>query len=162
MDAPFLIRPAERRDLPGVVALVRALADYERLAPPDDEAAIRLGNDTFSANPRVEILVAEEGGEVVGYAAHFMMYSTFVARPSLYLEDLFVRPESRGRGIGAAFLRRLAALAVARGCGRFDWTVLDWNVEAQRFYRSLGAEVMPGFWTCRLEGPALAALAQDG
>jgi GNAT superfamily N-acetyltransferase len=157
----FHVRPAERADLAAIVALVRALASYEKLTPPDDAAAERLGADVFGDPARVDVLVAEHEGELVGYAAHFMMYSTFVGRPSLYLEDLFVRPEARGHGIGGALLRHLARIAVTRGCGRFDWTVLDWNLEAQAFYRSLGAEIMPGFWTCRLQGAALDALAAD-
>ena len=101
------------------------------------------------------------GALVIGYALYFFTYSTFLAQPSLYLEDLFVHPGARGRGIGERFMRALAAEAVRRGCGRFDWTVLDWNVRAQKFYRSLGAEVMPGWWTCRLTGEALTQLASS-
>ncbi len=151
------IRAAAARDLPAVVGLVRALADFEKLPGPDEAAARRLTDDF--AQQRFSLLVAEAGGSVIGYALYFFTYSTFLARPSLYLEDLFVHPGARGRGIGERFMRTLAAEAVRRGCGRFEWTVLDWNVEAQRFYERLGAEVLPSWWTCRLTGDALTKLA---
>jgi GNAT superfamily N-acetyltransferase len=153
------IRAAEPRDLPAVVALVRALAEYEKLPGPDAAAARRLADDFAAA--RYSLFVAEAGAQVIGYALYFFTYSTFLAQPSLYLEDLFVHPGARGRGIGERFMRALAGEAVRRGCGRFDWTVLDWNVDAQKFYRSLGAEVMPGWWTCRLTGEALTRLASS-
>ena len=152
-----IIRAAEARDLPAVVGLVRALADFEKLEGPDDAAARRLADD-FAAG-RYSLLVADDGERIVGYALFFFTYSTFLARPSLYLEDLFVHPGARGRGIGERFMRALAKEAVARGCGRFEWTVLDWNVEAQKFYRRLGAEVMSSWWTCRVTGESLAKLA---
>ena len=155
----FKIRSALPGDLPSVVALVRALADFEKLPAPDDEAAARLIRDATSAEPPFHLLVGEDpSGAVVAYAAYFTTYSTFLAKRSLYLEDLFVHPDARGRGLGEELLRRLAALAVDRGCARFDWCVLDWNVDAQRFYKRLGAEVLSSWWTCRLEGDALAAL----
>ena len=153
-----IIRAAEARDLPSVVELVRALADFEKLPGPDDAAARRLADDFAAA--RFSLFVAEAGGRVVGYALYFFTYSTFLAKPSLYLEDVFVHPSARGRGIGERFMRALAKEAVARGCGRFDWCVLDWNVDAQKFYRRLGAEVMPSWWTCRVTGDGLTALAQ--
>lgn len=155
----FKVRSALPGDLPAVVALVRALADYEKLPAPDDDAAARLIKDATSADPPFHLLVGEDpAGVVVAYAAYFTTYSTFLAKRSLYLEDLFVHPDARGRGLGEELLRRMAALAVDRGCARFDWTVLDWNVDAQRFYKRLGAEVMSTWWTCRLEGEALATL----
>lgn len=157
MDDPR-IRAADARDLPSVIALVRALAEFEKLPGPDDAAARRLAEDFAAA--RYSLLVAESGGAVVGYALYFFTYSTFLARPSLYLEDLFVHPDARGRGVGERFMRALASEAVARGCGRFEWSVLDWNVAAQRFYRRLGADVMASWWTCRATGAALAALAK--
>ena len=132
-NAP-LLRRAERGDLPQVIALIRGLAEFEKLPGPDD------------------------GGEIAGYAVYFMTYSTFQARPSLYLEDLYVRPDRRGRGTGAAFLRRLAGVAVERGCGRFEWTVLDWNVRAQKFYRSLGARMLAEWQLCRVEGDDIVRL----
>jgi GNAT superfamily N-acetyltransferase len=162
-DPPaFRIRAAAPADVGAVVDLVRALAEFERLPPPDAGAARRLAEHAFGPSPRVELLVAEDAGEVVAYAATFMTYSTFLMQPSLYLEDLFVRPTHRRQGIGGAFLRELAALAVARGCGRFDWTVLDWNTPAQQFYASLGAKLLPDWRVCRLEGEALAAFAVTG
>src|SRR5262245_37194507 len=129
-----VIRDAEPRDLPAVIGLIRALAEFEKLPGPDEAAAARFTAHALGPERRFELLVAEAAGEVVGYAVYFMTYSTFLAQPSLYLEDLFVRPSERGRGIGEGFLRRLAAIAVARECGRFEWTVLDWNVRAQEFY----------------------------
>ena len=138
-----LIRAAEPRDLPSVVALVRALADFEKLEGPDDDAARRLADD-FGAG-RYSLFVAEQGGAIVGYALYFFTYSTFLAKPSLYLEDLFVHPGARGRGIGERFMRALAQVAVERGCGRFEWTVLDWNVDAQKLYEGIGAKLL-GEW----------------
>jgi len=152
-----IIRAAAARDLPSVVGLVRALADFEKLTGPDEAAARRLAEDFAAA--RYSLCVAEAGGRVIGYALYFFTYSTFLAQPSLYLEDLFVHPDARGRGIGERFMRTLAAEAVRRGCGRFEWTVLDWNVDAQKFYRRLGAEVMSSWWTCRVTGEALTKLA---
>jgi GNAT superfamily N-acetyltransferase len=149
------IRTAEPRDLDAVLALVRALADFEKLPPPDAEAAARFREHAFR---HFELLVAELDGEVVAYAVHFATYSTFLARPSLWLEDLFVRPDVRSRGIGAAMLRRLAQLAVERGCGRFEWSVLDWNARAQSFYAGLGAELLREWHLCRVTGDALAQL----
>jgi GNAT superfamily N-acetyltransferase len=154
------IRPAARTDVSAIVRLIRALAEFERLDGPDDEAALRLEEHAFGPSPRCEILVADQSGIVAGYALYFMTYSTFLARPSLYLEDLFVDPAHRRRGVGTAFLRRLASIAVERGCGRFEWAVLDWNVNAQRFYESLGARVMGEWRVCRLDGDALAALGR--
>ncbi len=148
-----LIRPAEARNLPEVLALVRALAEFEKLPGPDDAAATRFSTDF--ARGRFRLLVAERDGALVGYALYFFTYSTFLARPSLYLEDLFVRPEARGAGLGTGLLRRLAEEAVREGCGRFEWSVLDWNVRAQKLYRALGAELLADWRICRLEGAAL-------
>lgn len=158
MTAPALLRPATADDLGAVVALIRALAEFEKLPGPDAGAEGRLRAD-FTANPpRFELEVAEREGEVIAYALYFMTYSTFLARPSLYLEDLFVHPAHRSQGIGEALLRRLAARAVERGCGRFEWTVLDWNVNAQAFYQRLGARVLPEWRVCRVDGEALRTL----
>src|SRR5262245_19117837 len=126
------IRPARPEDGPALVALVRALAEFEELAAPDPEAEVRLVADALGPQRRLEVWVAEDdGGEVVGYAATFTTYSTFRARPTLFLEDLFVHPRARRRGIATAFMARLRAEAERRGCGRFEWMVLDWNVDAQ-------------------------------
>lgn len=151
------IRPAEARDLPAVAALVSELADFEKLPGPDDAARARLGADF--ARGRFRLLVGERDGRVVAYALYFFQYSTFRAAPTLYLEDLYVQPAERGAGVGERLMQQLAAVAVAEGCARFDWTVLDWNVGAQKFYRALGAEVMSTWWTCRVEGEALPKLA---
>lgn len=154
-----VIRAAEARDLPAVIALVRALADFEKLPGPDEAAAARLGEDF--ARGRYSLLVADAGGAIVGYALYFFTYSTFLARPSLYLEDLFVHPRARGRGVATRFMQRLAQLAVDEKCGRFEWCVLDWNVHAQEFYRSLGAELLPDWRVCRMTGDAITKLAQS-
>jgi GNAT superfamily N-acetyltransferase len=134
------IRSAREGDGPAYVALVRALAEYEKLPGPTDEAAARLVEHAFGPNPRYELHVAELDGEVVAYAACFATYSTFLARPGLYLEDLFVHPRARRRGVATAMMAHLRALAAERGCGRLEWTVLDWNVDAQALYDGLGAE----------------------
>lgn len=154
------LRPASPADGPAFIALVHALADFEQLAPPDAAACERLLRDAFGPRPRFELTLAELGGQVVAYAAFFETYSTFRAQPSLYLEDLFVREEARGRGIGKRLLAHLAGLALERGCGRFEWTVLDWNEPARGFYRSLGASILETWQLCRVDGDALAALAR--
>lgn len=158
-DTPIL-RRATPADGVAFVELVRALAAFEALEPPDAAAAERLLADAFGPRPRYELLLAELGGQVVAYASFFETYSTFRALPSLYLEDLFVREDARGRGIGTLLLSRLAELALERGCGRFEWTVLDWNERARRFYRSLGADILEHWQPCRVDGEALAALAR--
>lgn len=157
--ADFVIRPARPGDADAFVALVRGLAAFEKLPPPDAAAEARLREHAFGAEPRFELLVAERGDAVVAYAAYFRTYSTFRALPSLYLEDVFVDPGARGLGIGTAIMKELARIAVARGCGRFEWTVLDWNEGARRFYRSLGADVLRQWWLCRVDGQALGRLA---
>ena len=156
----FHIRAARPADGPAFVALVRALAAFEKLPPPDDAAGVRLMADAFGARRRFDLLVAEADGRVQGYALFFETYSTFRAAPSLWLEDLFVHPDVRQNGIGRALMLELARTAVARGCERFEWTVLDWNENAQRFYRSLGAQMLGEWVVCRVEGDALAALAR--
>jgi GNAT superfamily N-acetyltransferase len=155
-----VIRPGEPRDLPPVVALIRSLAEFEKLPGPDEEAAARLAADFAAA--RFDLLVAEARGVLVGYALYFFTYSTFLAQRSLYLEDLFVHPEARGRGIGERFMRRLGAEAVRAGCGRFEWTVLDWNVRAQKFYQGLGAELLDDWRVCRVSGNGLTRLGSSG
>ena len=136
---PFRIRPALPADGPVVVELIRGLADFEKLPGPDAAAEARFLEHAFGPQARFGLLVAEVEGRVRGYALFFETYSTFRAAPSLFLEDLYVDPDVRRRGIGRAFMLELARTAVARGCERFEWTVLDWNENAQRFYRSLGA-----------------------
>lgn len=156
------IRAATPDDLPTIAELIRALAEYERLAHEAvfDERDLR--DHLFGATRYAEVVLAEHDGAVVGFALFFHNYSTFLAKPGLYLEDLFVRPEHRGGGYGKALLAHLAALAVERGCGRVEWSVLDWNKPSIAFYRSLDATAMDEWTTFRLTGDALAALASAG
>jgi GNAT superfamily N-acetyltransferase len=143
-----------------MLRLVRALAEYER-APravlATEEDFLRHG---FGATPRYSVLLAEEEGQVAGFAVWFFTFSTWLGKPGLYLEDLFVRPELRGRGIGKAMMIELARIAIREGCGRFEWAVLDWNQPSIDFYRSLGARLMEEWVVCRLEGDSLRALAE--
>jgi GNAT superfamily N-acetyltransferase len=148
-----VIRPGRREDAPAILALVRALADYEKLPGPDDAACARLVEDAFGAAPRYELLVAELDGQVSAYAIFFPTYSTFRARPTLFLEDLFVHPRARRRGVATALLAHLRGLAEARGCGRFEWNVLDWNVDAQKLYAGVGAKLLDSWRLCRLDLP---------
>jgi GNAT superfamily N-acetyltransferase len=156
---PIQIRRAESQDADTLFALICALAQYEHLEPPDAAARERLDADGFGARPRFEAYLAEIDGVAAGYAIVFETYSTFLARPTLFLEDLFVRPEARRRGAGRALLRHLAAEAVARGCGRMEWLVLDWNELAQGAYRKLGALQLDEWRLCRLTGEALERMA---
>jgi GNAT superfamily N-acetyltransferase len=154
-----MIRPATPGDIPAIIQLIRALSDYEKLSDQVVLDEARLREHLFGPRPYAEVLLAEEAGRVVGYALFFHTYSTFLARPSLYLEDLFVLPEHRGRGHGKALLARLARLAVERDCGRFEWMVLDWNTPAIQFYESLGAALAPEWKLCRMTGDALRRFA---
>jgi GNAT superfamily N-acetyltransferase len=164
MDAvtpPFTLRGAEPRDLPAIVGLIGELAEFENLAHLMRATPDALHPHLFGERPLAEALVAEVDGRVVAFALFFTNFSTFLARPGLYLEDLYVQPAQRSRGIGRALLARLAGLARERGCGRFEWSVLDWNENAIRFYESMGATVMPDWRICRLAGDALQAYARD-
>ena len=154
-----MIRLATPTDIPAIVHLIRALAEYEKLSHQVVVDEARLREHLFGPKPYAEVLLAEDGGQVVGYALFFHTYSTFLGRPSLYLEDLFVLPEQRGRGHGKALLARLARLAVERDCGRFEWMVLDWNTPAIEFYESLGAALAPEWKLCRMTGEALRRFA---
>lgn len=155
------IRPARRDDVPVILALIRALAEYERLADQCRADAPSLEATLFGDRPAAEVLIAEVDGAAAGFALFFHNYSTFLARPGLYLEDLFVQPEHRGLGVGRRLMAALARIAVARGCGRFEWSVLDWNAPAIGFYRRLGAIGMDGWTVQRVSGEALQRLAQD-
>jgi GNAT superfamily N-acetyltransferase len=155
------IRRAARADAETVLSLIEALAEYEHLEPPDADARARLIEHGFGPRPRFETYLAEIAGEAVGYAIVFETYSTFLARPTLWLEDLFVRPEARRQGVGMALLRFLAAEAVGRGCGRMEWAVLDWNELAQGVYRKIGARMLDDWRLCRLTGEALRRLASE-
>jgi GNAT superfamily N-acetyltransferase len=154
-----IIRNAVRADLDRIIAFISALADYEKLA---DE--VQLDRETLCAHlfgdrPMAEVLIAELNAEPVGFALFFHNFSTFEGKPGIYLEDLYVDPASRGSGAGRALLSRLAALAIERGCARLEWSVLDWNEPAIRFYKSLGAVPMEGWTINRVDGPALIELA---
>jgi len=156
--ADHAIRAAAPGDEVALVGLIGELAAYENLTHLLRVTPDALALQLFGARPAAEALVAERGGAIVGFALHFATFSTFLGRPGLYLEDLYVQPAHRGSGIGTALLRRLARLAVERGCGRFEWSVLDWNAGAIRFYERIGATVVPDWRICRVTGDALAAL----
>lgn len=155
----MIIRAATIDDVPLILRFIRGLAEYERLADQVVATEDGLRETLFGPRPYAEVVIAEEGGEPAGFALFFHNYSTFLGRPGIYLEDLFVLPEMRGRGIGRALLAHLAKLAVQRGCGRLEWWVLDWNEDAIRFYRSLGAQPMDDWTVFRVAGHALARLA---
>ena len=169
MDAPtaFTVRSAELRDVAPIVGLIRELAEFEQLTHLLQVTPEKLRPQLFGERPAAQALVAElgdgkgsdgKGGEVVAFALFFTNFSTFLAQPGLYLEDLYVKPECRGLGIGKALLTRLAAIAVERDYGRFEWSVLDWNEDAIRFYKGMGADVMPEWRICRVTGDELARL----
>lgn len=152
------ITEAAERDIAVILDLIRQLAEYERLADRVTATEDQLRATLFGARPAAEVLLAALDGETVGFAVFFGNYSTFLAKPGLYLEDLFVKPHARGQGIGTALLARLAQLAVERDCGRVEWAVLDWNEPSIRFYESLGAVPLNEWTTFRLTGDALAKL----
>lgn len=154
------IVPANERDLPLVHAFIRELADYERLLHEVHATEEALRRTLFGPNPAAEIVIAYDESEPAGFALFFQSYSTFLAQPGLYLEDLFVRPAARQKGIGRRLLEHLAALAVSRGYGRLEWRVLDWNEPAIRFYRSIGAEPLADWTVFRVTGDALKALGR--
>ena len=158
----YMLRPAEARDVDAIVDLILELAEFEQLTHLLQVTPERLHPHLFGERPVAEALVAELTGpdapEVVAFALFFTNFSTFLAQPGLYLEDLYVRPAQRGLGIGQAMLRELARLAVQRGCGRFEWSVLDWNVNAIGFYQRMGAAVLPDWRICRVTGDALRCL----
>ena len=158
--ARLVIRRGTARDLPTILTLIRGLAEYEHLAHEMEATPARLKRHGFGRRPYFETLICRRGRTPVGFALYFYTYSTFLGRPSLYLEDLFVLPEERGRGAGKALLRALAKIAVARGCGRMEWTVLDWNTPSIRFYRKLGARLRREWILTRLTGTPLRRLAR--
>ncbi len=158
MSAP--LRPAHREDTAELLRLIRELARYEKAADQVETDEAQLASTLFDAGATAHAIVAEQGGRLVGMAIYFFNYSTWQGRNGLYLEDLFVEPEQRGAGIGKALLARLAAIAVERDCGRFEWSVLDWNTPAIEFYESLGARAQSEWVRYRLEGEALQALAR--
>jgi GNAT superfamily N-acetyltransferase len=155
---PLAIRPAQPTDLPLIAGLIRDLAEYEKLSHEVrfDEAA--LGRHLFGPRPHAEVVIGEVDGVAQGFALFFHNFSTFEGRPGIYLEDLYVRPEARGAGLGKALLAHLAALAIARDCARLEWWVLDWNAPSIAFYKALGARPMDEWTVMRVDGPALATL----
>ena len=159
MEKQFLIRPATPADTPELLRLIRGLAEYEKLAHMVSGSEAMLRESLFGPRAVAEALIAESGDRAVGFAIYFMSFSTFLCKPGLYLEDLFVEPAHRGTGIGKGLLRRLAALAVERGCGRFEWHVLDWNEPSIRFYESLGATLMKEWELVRMTDAEIRKLA---
>ena len=157
--AGFTLRPATSADVPAVLQCIQRLAEYERLAHECVATEAQLRDTLFGARPAAEVVLAFAGSEIAGFALWFQSYSTFLAKPGIYLEDLFVYPQHRGRGLGRALLRHLARVAVERDYGRVEWSVLDWNVDAIGFYRSIGAELLDDWRRCRLTGDAIPALA---
>ena len=155
----FSIRAAELRDVTTIVTLIRELAEFEHLTHLLQVTPEKLRPHLFGERAVAEALVAESAGDVVGFALFFTNFSTFLAQPGLYLEDLYVQPSQRGRGVGEALLSRVGRLAVEREYGRFEWSVLDWNANAIRFYEKMGATVMPDWRICRVTGEALQRFA---
>lgn len=159
MAEAFILRPARRGDAAELLRLIRELAKYEKLEAMCRGTPEMLDEALFGPHPAAEALLAERGGRAVGFALFFTTFSTFLCKPGLYLEDVFVEPGHRGAGIGKALLGRLGELAIARGCGRLEWRVLDWNEPSIRFYESLGATVMPEWQLVRMTEPEFRALA---
>ena len=160
MTAPVpTIRAAAAPDVPAILALIRDLAEFEQLGHLVRATEDDLRQALFGTPATAEVLIADCDGSIAGFALFFHNFSTFLGRRGLWLEDLYVRPAFRRRGCAQALLRRLAAIAGERGCGRFEWAVLDWNAEAIRFYEALGGTVLPDWRIVRVSGPALAAMA---
>ncbi len=162
MTEKFAIGLARPEDVPDLHALIRGLADYERLADACVSTPADIHRALFGPHPAAEALIAREMDkttQAAGFALFFHTFSTFLGRRSLWLEDLFVRPEARGAGLGRALLQELAAIACERGCARFEWSVLDWNASAIGFYEAQGARILPDWRIARVTGPALEALA---
>jgi GNAT superfamily N-acetyltransferase len=158
---PNHVRPATESDVPLILDLIRGLAEYEKFSHQCIATEALLRENLFGPRPYAEALIGEIDGAPAGFALFFHNFSTFLARPGIYLEDVFVRPEQRGRGLGSAMLRVVARIAVERNCGRFEWSVLDWNESAIGFYKSRGADVLPDWRICRVAGDALTRLARE-
>ena len=157
------LRSATRTDVPQILSFIRELAEYEKLAHEAVATEAGMSEQLFGTRPAAEVVMAEVDGQPAGFALFFQNFSTFLGQPGLYLEDLFVRPQYRGLGLGRRLMVHLARLAVERGYGRFEWSVLDWNEPAIRFYRSLGAQGQDEWTVQRVSGDALRALAStDG
>lgn len=154
------LRSVTPADVEAVFALILALADYEKLSHQVTGTADELRSHLFGERRYADAIVAEVDGTIVGFALFFYNYSTFLTKPGIYLEDLFVLPDYRRYGIGTALLTHLAKIAIAQGCGRLEWSVLDWNAPAIAFYQRMGADVLPDWRICRVTGEALATFAQ--
>lgn len=159
MTASLTLRPAQATDVPLIRELIEALADYERLRSECVATNERLHAALFGQRPFAEVLIAEWEGQAAGFALFFHNFSTFLAQPGIYLEDVFVKPDFRGLGIGKALLVSIAQIAVERNCGRFEWSVLDWNTDAIGFYERLGAKPQDEWTVYRVSGDALKQLA---
>ncbi|MBW4619275.1 MAG: GNAT family N-acetyltransferase [Cyanosarcina radialis HA8281-LM2] len=160
MSSNLILRPVEPADIDVLFSLIQALAEYEQLSHAVTGNADELKEHLFGSRPYAEAILAEYGGETAGFALFFYNYSTFLTKPGLYLEDLFVLPAYRRQGIGKAILTYLAQLSVERGCGRLEWSVLDWNRSAIAFYESIGASILPDWRICRVTGESLDRLAR--
>ena len=159
--SPVALRAATPADVPLILSFIRQLAEYERLLDQVTATETSLRESLFGPRPSAEVIIAECAGEPAGFAVFFHSYSTFRGRPGLYLEDLFVAPRWRGRGLGRRLLAELARIAVERDCPGFEWSVLDWNEQALRVYRAVGARPLDEWTVQRLEGDALRALAAE-
>jgi GNAT superfamily N-acetyltransferase len=161
VKAEFMLRPAVESDIPELMRLIRELSVYEKLEHLVTGTAPMLHDALFGPRATVEAIMAESDGRAVGFALYFTSFSTFLCKPGLFLEDVFVEPAQRGKGIGKALLKRLAAICVERGYGRFEWHVLDWNEPSIKFYESLGGTVMREWWLVRVTGEELQSLAAN-
>lgn len=161
MTQQLAIRPAVREDIPLILTFIRELADYEKLLH-EVVATPELLEEWLFRRETARVLIAEDGGEPVGFALYFHNFSTFLGRGGIYLEDLYVRPAARGKGIGKALLKALAKIALSEGCGRLEWWCLDWNQPSIDFYRSMGAQPMDEWTVYRVTGEALEKLGRDG
>jgi GNAT superfamily N-acetyltransferase len=156
------IVPAGETDIPVILEMIRGLAEYEKLSHVVTATEARLRRTLFGPRPAAEVMLGYLGEECAGFALFFPNYSTFLARPGIYLEDIYVKPHARGNGLGLALLKEIARLAVERDCGRVEWSVLDWNEPSIQFYRKLGAVAMDEWTTFRLNGDALRKLGEGG
>ncbi|HEX9015516.1 MAG TPA: GNAT family N-acetyltransferase [Chloroflexota bacterium] len=154
------IRPLTEADLPALLDLIQALADYEKLPGPDAEARARISRDAVADPPRFRTLLAEHDGRVIGYGLYFFTYSTFLAKPTLWVEDIFVLPWERGNGAGKAIMAALAREAVLQGCGRMEWNVLTWNAPAIALYEGIGGKILEEWRVVRMLPEAFARLAE--
>ncbi|AFZ56038.1 GNAT family N-acetyltransferase [Anabaena cylindrica FACHB-243] len=158
----LIVRFAEPNDCHTLFALIQCLAEFEKLSHAVTGDALALKEHLFGSPKYIEAILAESAGQAVGFALFFHNYSTFLTKPGIYLEDLFVLPEFRRQGIGKALLTKIAKIAVERDCGRLEWSVLDWNVSAQAFYRRMGADILDDWRICRVTAEGLSQLAAQG